>query len=393
LERGPASEQSEPHVIRTIADFEFSELMLQKTIGSEKLRHRTISFFLIGPNWPWQPTRILTTDQYGNVQIEELDPESPIMGIDDISVSVHTRYLTGETNRSATLPSQRHNRERNSPHREFRIGAEVCTIEMHDRLKGRTCDDFVKRAIQLVDGMALAASFFSKASLTWYSYHLLDDQNLIAYYRSQQNEPDKRADWEESVINPAEAKAFISTATSTLVCRSADGLDIRTIIILYLTAQKMPFLEEKFAICYRALENGVSQLRNLTPTERLLSKEDIAELRGVAETLLRERRVKDDSIQIVSKKLGNLAQPDFLKQLETTLNSIRVNFDDLGGAEALKSIYKSRNRIFHSHRSSFDELVTATAQLETLLERVIISLMRWSGPITSPTYLNRLTLK
>jgi hypothetical protein len=242
LERGPASEPIEPHVIRTIADFEFSELTLRRAISSENSDKRTIAFFLIGPAWPWQPTRILRTDQYGNAKIEELDPASPISGIDDVSVSVRTQHLPAETNRSAALPSQRHKSDPNSPHREFRIGADVCTIEMRDRLKGRTCDDFLQRAIQLVDGMALAASFLSKASLTWYSYHLHDSKNLIAYYRRQQNEPDKRADWEELVINPAQARAFISTATSSLIGQPAAGIDIKTIIILYLTAQRMPFL-------------------------------------------------------------------------------------------------------------------------------------------------------
>jgi hypothetical protein len=107
-------------------------------------------------------------------------------------------------------------------------------------------------------------------------------------------------------------------------------------------------------------------------------------VRRLAETVWDDRR---------RELLGNLAQPDFLKQLEITLNANHVQFDDLGGVEALRSIYAARNRMFHSHRSSFEHLVVATAKLETLLERMIISLLRWKGPVTSPTYSNQITLK
>jgi hypothetical protein len=391
LESGPA-ERSHQSVIRTIADFEFYELTLQRDIGGTSSGFRTIVFFLIGPGWPSQPTRILETDQLGNVKVEELDPERPIIGIDDVTASIHTQYINAETQRADTLPSQRRSRKTALPHREFRVGADVCTIKITDKLKDRACDDFVRRAIELVDGMALAASFLSKASLTWYSYQLVDGSKLTAFYRRQPNEPDDGSRWDELVVNPANAKTFISTAASALVGKRLPRVDIKTIIVLYLTAQKVPYLSEKFAVCYRALENCVSQLRELNPPKRLLSKEDISEMRTVVVTLLKERRLDEESIRIVSQKLGNLGQPDFLKQLQATMAANDVTYDDLGGTEALKLIYRTRNRIFHSHNSSFDELVIATAKLETLLERIIISLLGWRGSITSPTYTNRMML-
>jgi hypothetical protein len=164
---------------------------------------------------------------------------------------------------------------------------------------------------------------------------------------------------------------------------------VRIPVLHYIWSQSSRFAEDRFTLLFFALEKLLSSFDATNPEPELLSDTELSRLWKVIRTVLLEIGKSADQIDLILQKRRELQRPPLKYRLRRHLHELGVILDDMDGEEGLGSMIRVRNLLTHEKGEvPVEEIVFETRRLETIVERMLLKLLSWSGKDHTPTHDN-----
>jgi hypothetical protein len=372
-----------------LGHFEPWDVTIEQDYGQRGKGNRRMTFFLTGPTLIWMSHAIRRFSYTGTTKTTFPRARLWDSRVKDVRVTVQPHFFYPGRFETERLFEPREGRRNQHDSLRLSVEAEAFALEVTDRRLNRTDEAFEATALAIAEVLFLLASFLSKANVTWYARTLWSDGRLSEHYRDAREVPTCRLWWQDVVLYPENVRRFISKAFIAYHERANDGVNLRLPILLYVAAQSAPTIEEGFILLFRCLEKVVDMLDQMHPRE-LLSK---SELRNIAKLLragLREMGKDDETVTAIDEKRKELARPTFRSRLSRHLRRLRLDLADIGGADSLGETIRMRDSLIHAaDEPAIGQIVQEQKRLETVVERVLLTLLNWRGPTNTPTLRNR----
>jgi hypothetical protein len=98
----------------------------------------------------------------------------------------------------------------------------------------------------------------------------------------------------------------------------------------------------------------------------------------------------DETVTAIDEKRKELARPTFRRRLSQHLSRLRLDLSDIGGDGSLRKTIGIRDSLIHAaDEPAIGQIVREQKRLETVVERVLLTLLDWQGPTNTPTLQNR----
>ena len=367
-------------VQQVLGRFDIFDITIDTDYGPRGQSNRKMTFLLTGPVFIWMSPAIRQFSNLRRTKTRFPSARLQIFGVRDVQITAQPHFLYAH-------PMQ-DDRNRTFGNTRLSVEAEAFALTLTDRDLDRTDASFAKRALEVVDILCLLVSFISKATVTWYSRTLWSDGRLSENYREVPQVPISRISWQEIVLYPRDVRSFISKAF-TAYAKGNDGVNLRLPILIYVSAQSARTVDEQFILLFSCLEKVVDMLDQAKPWEVLKD----SELRTIARFLraqLKEMGKDFQTVATVSEKIKELARPAFRRRLSEHLRRLNIKLDDIGGHDKLRDIIRVRNSLIHrAEEVSIQQIVQDRKRLETIVERVLLTLLNWPGSTNTPTLANR----
>lgn len=369
--------------------FEPLDIGIDCDYGQRGTRNREMTFLLRGPTLVWMSDAIRRFSYLGSTKTKFLRAHLRIYSVRDVRITAQPYFLYASRLDAERLLFTAEDRGSARARPRLSAEAEAFALTVTDRDLDRTDASFEARALEVAEILCLLVSFLSKGDVTWYARTLWSDVRLCENYRDIRGGPSSRLGWEDVVLYPKDVRAFSSKAFRAYHERAGGGVALRLPILLYVTAQSAPTIEERFILLFRCLEKVVDML-DRTHRNELLSK---SELRRIAKSLraeLREMGKDDETITAIDEKRKELARAAFRRRLSQHLRRLKLDLADIGGHGSLRETIGIRDSLTHAaDEPAIGQIVQEHKRLETVVERVLLTLLNWRGPTNTPTLQNR----
>lgn len=371
--------------------FELYDVTIDCDYGQRGTPHREITFLMRGPTLVWMSNTSRTFSSSRNTKSESFNARLRISHVKDLRITAQPHFLYASRREVDRLLPEHKDRYSGLGKPHLSVEAEAFALTFTDRHLDRTDTDFEARALEVAETLCLLVSFLSKSNVTWYGRTLWSNGKLIEHYRDTRESPDMRLQWHDIVLSSRDVRRFIRSAFTAYQKGVHDGPKLRLPILTYVAAQSAPTVDEQFVLLFICLENVVGLLDQKHPWEVLERKE----LKSIAKALRRQLRDmgKDpQTVSVVNGKIPELARPAFRRRLCKHLKRLKVDLDDIGGYSGLGDTIKIRDLLIHgAEEPCIAEMVQERRRLQTVVERVLLTLLGWRGSTNTPTFANRLT--
>ena len=353
-------------------------------IGRLEMRHhlkpsagpvkRHMTFYLTGPSKPWLTTALRTLSWSGNTTTEV---HNDILTLDSAApdtVTVRPHFVYAESPLSGA--SQKHT-----------VEAELYAVSVDSvPLADDEGTKFSERATALVESLCLLMGFLSKARITWFASILSGGGTFVDVVRDEKTVGIEAPHWDEMVIYADDIRPFLNIALTAY--RNSD-IELRLPILHYISAQSSRFVEDRFTVLFFALEKMLSALDGLEP-EELLTKKQLSDLWKVVRPELEGMQKTPEQMKLIQDKRTELQRPPLKHRIDRHLAALGVDISDIGGDAGLGRMYRVRNHLTHVHGEvPIEEIMVETRRLETIVERMLLKLLKWDGKTHTPTSVNR----
>jgi hypothetical protein len=127
---------------------------------------------------------------------------------------------------------------------------------------------------------------------------------------------------------------------------------------------------------------------------KMLSPNELSKLAKHLRSKLREMGKDNETITAVNEKKRELARPAFARRLPRNLARLGVDLTDIGGDASLREMIRIRDSLMHAaDEPAIGRIDQEHKRLETVVERVLLTLLNWQGPTNTPTPGNRSVLE
>jgi hypothetical protein len=314
----------------------------------------------------------------GDVSVKHWDPTLPLDSVrDQISTAPHFVY--------AEYPPVK-----GSPRETGQAELFALTVDdAFDVARDRTA--FAADSSALTDKLCLLMSFLSKTYISWFACTYSDGHEISQSYRNVRTTDSEAPGWEELVLDPEDIRPFLNQAFAGYEKSTLSGFDLRIPMLYYIWAQSSRFAEDRFTTLFFALEKLLSSLDERDPEDDLLTTSELSKLWKVMRPTLEEMGKTPQQIELVLKKRRELQRAPLMHRIKQHLSALEIDVTDIGDVAGLRSLVDVRNLLAHEKGEvPIDEVIYETRRLETIVERILLKLLSWSGKIRSPTYYNRL---
>jgi hypothetical protein len=341
-------------------------------------RRREATFLLTGPPKLWLIHASQTLSYTGELSVRHPDPALPLEATRD-HIFTEPHFVYGDYRGAKGGAFQE------------TLQAQLFSIRVLDAFETeRDGAAFVEDSSALVDKLCLLMSFLSKTYISWFTCTTSDGQEFLQSYRKVRTTDSEAPDWEELVLNPNEIRLFLNQAFTGYNRRTAEGFDLRLPMLYYIWAQSSRFVEDRFRTLFFALEKLLSSLDERTPEEDFLTRSELSKLWKVMCPALEGMGKTPDQIELVLAKRGELLRAPLMHRLRRHLGALDIDVTDIGGPTRLNSMVGVRNHLTHEKgEPPIETVVRETRRLETIVERMLLKLLSWSGKNRTPTYYNR----
>jgi hypothetical protein len=250
----------------------------------------------------------------------------------------------------------------------------------------RSIEEFMVHSSEIADTLCLLVGFLSKSPIRWFSSTYVDGNILIERHRAAKANSDEPPHWDEVVLSSKCIRQFLSTAFAAF--RTAPIA--RLPVLYYIWSQSARFVEDRFTVLFFALEKMLSFLDKMHPEPALLSDPELTALWKTVRPSLLSMGKSPEQAGLIQEKRSELKRPPLRHKICRHLRTLSINLDDVGGDEGLRKMIRVRNRLTHDGEEvPIDEVVFETKRLETIVERMLLRLLGWSGDYHTPTSNNR----
>lgn len=356
------------------------QVMGRFSIGRLELRHhftaktdtvkRRAVFYLTGPSKFWLTTAIPILSWSGEARVEVHDDILTLDIATPDTVSARPHYVYAESQTTG------------ADHRQS-IQAELFALTIDDgqRDEGKQAA-FPDRATALVESLCLLVGFLSKARITWFASLVSSPALLIETFTDAKTVDAEAPSWEDVPIYADDIRPFLNVA---LAAYTTSDIELRLPILHYISAQSSRFVEDGFTVLFFALEKLLSSLDERKPDELLADKE-LSNLWKVVRAALEDMKKTPEQMELILQKRGELQRPPLKHRISRHLGDLSIDISDIGGDAGLARMYRVRNRLTHAHGEvPIEEIMVETRRLETIVERMLLKLLKWEGKSRTPT--------
>jgi len=366
-------EDSRPSVVsRPIGIFDIFDLTLNREVFFDTPFKKRVSYIIDGPDSLWFADAIRTISYTGKSSIKHLRKNLPLdkkFGlICEITPHFYHQNLVHDGKSDALIAKKK------------------ISLTFIDNAKSP--ENILERTDLLAERLCLFVSFLSKADIKWYSRIYMDSTNFIETIKCVENRIGAEIYRHETPIPYEEIRPFLSNAVRADFELLKRNTDIRIPILMYVYAQDA-FPEDQVINLFIALEKLLELFYPKNKRVRLLSDEEMSLIKkSIIEIIKDEERV-----EAILTQCEQLRWPGFLRRLRMMLQEMNIKISDLGNEKGIQFIYRIRNALVHkSAPPEFKDLLLARAILQTLIERIVFSVLNWNGKIRTPTYSNDMVI-
>jgi hypothetical protein len=375
-QRFPKDEQSTIHQVLGRFSIERIDIRTMFSTPSEE-KKRQASFLLTGPSDLWLCHASRTLSYTGDISVSHSDPALPLDSTrDQISTSPH--FVYADYPRAKGIPRE--------------IGqAELFALRVNDAFEiEREGAAFIADSSAITDTLCLLMSFLSKTYITWFTCTCSDGQEVLQSYRNVRTTDAEAPDWEDLVLSPPNIRPFLNQALGAYDQSTASGFDLRIPMLYYIWAQSSRFVEDRFSTIFFALEKLLSSLDERNPEDDLLTTSELSRLWKVMRPALEKMGKTPYQVELVLAKRRELQRAPLMHRIKRHLSALEIDITDIGDAAGLRSLVDVRNLLAHEKGEvPIDKVIYETHRLETIVERMLLKLLSWSGKDCTPTYNNR----
>jgi len=314
------------HMTYVVGQLELDELYIQRRMPkSDSSRERQLAFHLTGPSRMWGVFGSTQRSYEGSFVHDVHNTEIALA--EDLPFKINVRpWYFYHTAKEDVAPSHKTDITRLTYVYTIDIRTERSQSALSD-------DDFLAQASRAVEDLILLVGFVSRWSIRHFSYILCGCAQILERITPDRDPNSREPDQDETVVDLAQMRDFVSVSFTKLhELRTAEN-DPSFAIILYLSAQRAPFIETKFMMLFQSLEKLVDVYAERAKLEKNLSDNPFAKLRkqisdtidaGMAQGPIRER---------IKTKLPELNRPAFGYKMDSLLGVYSVVKDDLYAPE------------------------------------------------------------
>jgi hypothetical protein len=342
------------------------------------VKRREVTFLLTGPSDLWLVHASQTLRYTGEISVWHPDPALPLDATRD-QVSTVPHFVYGDYPRAkAYAPRET-------------AQAQLFSIGVLDAFETeRDGVAFLEDSTALVDKLCLLMSFLSKTYISWFTCAYSDGEEVLQSYRQVRTGDDEAPDWEDLVLSPRDIRAFLNEALTGYNSRTAEGFDLRLPMLYYIWAQSSRFVEDRFTTLFFTLEKLLSSLDERNPEDQPLTRSELSKLWEVMRPALEEMGKTPAQIDLVLAKRSELQRVPLMYRITRHLSALEIDVTDIGGATGLSSMVGVRNHLTHRRGEvPIEKVICEIRRLETIVERMLLKLLSWSGNNRTPTYKNR----
>jgi hypothetical protein len=372
----PEDEQSTIHQV--LGHFAIERVDIRTVFGTPAAEDkRQLTFLLTGPSELWLCDAIRTLSYTGDISVEHREPALPLDSVrDQVSTAPHFAYAE-------------HPRAKGAPRETRQV--ELFALRVDDAFESaRDGTAFAADSSALADTLCLLMSFLSKTYISWFACTYSDGQEVLQSYRDVRTTDSEAPDWEELVLDPQDIRAFLNQAFAGYEKSALTGFDLRMPMLHYIWAQSSRFAEDRFTTLFFALEKLLSSLDERDPEDDLLTDPELRKLWRVMCPTLEEIGKTPKQMELMLAKRRELQRAPLMHRIKRHLCSLGIDISDIGGEGGLRTMARVRNLLAHEKGEvPIDKVVYETRRLETIVERMLLKLLSWSGKTRTPTYYNR----
>jgi hypothetical protein len=357
-----------------IAQLEFQDIKEEKQLASAP-GEQIVSFSIRGARefWPAFYSRTLRYD--GNVETKQKLVTISIDGFRNVRVGFHFIYDQAEVaGTNGTFVT------------------DAFALNFYpDVTSGKLSPaDLVNLCVSIADDLLLLASVVSRRWIQWDRYMILSNDSLIRYVRTIRPANTERIWREDLLIMPNDCVQFLETALLEYRALKKAGMDLRLPLIYLVSAHERETLESQFVNFFLALEK-IKDLYARHHHEEFIIKSSL--FRKLSS---RTRKVVDELVdnclkrKEIKEKIPELQRPSMKSMLLRILRYYEVNWEDLYPKGQELTIVNTRHQLFHSSvEVDIDTLMVERYRLQYLLERLVLSMLKWTEHSTAQAPYNR----
>lgn len=345
----------------TIGEFSCDEFRWTEETGRTD-EHHEFSFRLDGPFGPWMPNDVLPPDWERS---ETLGPRRQPLTVGSprfCSVEFRNYYL-GDTD---VVPLLR--------------------IKSSDTANLSTAE-LLEEATVLAEDLLALVTFTSRHGVTWYRCEHLGPGFRAFRRRCGARATEDRPSLNKSIVG-GDVCGFIESTLPSYREVKARGHDLKKLFLTSTSRTDSGYVEEKFMAQFFAFEKLLSTLVADAGRDTLFKTKAFTKLRRSLKATLAEADPIDspwgeweDVVQLVEKKLPELARPPVSAVFDWICDSYGVDWRDLypAGIEHPR-FFRTRNELVHSHRGPENILLLRESKrVRAVFERLILAMLGWKG--------------
>lgn len=379
-----------PHGLVGIAcEFECLDLTRRLDMGGERGEAREVRFLLTGPSGAGLVASSRRRSFDGSARVEVHDSRLALGGGLPFSMSVLPHFFySDEAGEQGSLPRE----NRNSRHAAETAETHVVALACRTRKLPDAYDDdrFLEEARRAAEDVCLLLSLLAGGMITWHAYYQSAEGFSRQHNRSLAGPRDEGRG--EEIVNRSHLRSFLATAFRRLRRMREKGIDLEMPLIYAVAGAEARVARQRFGEFFIALEALHSIYLASHGAAFLLDKRMFRkvqkELKANLGLALRRQGIRwRKACELMASKLGELNRPSFWHGVQSLMERLRVDWEDLYPEPTpdRPTFINLRNSLFHSHKRVDDETVyKESVRLEAIVNRVLLRWLGWEDLWAAP---------
>jgi hypothetical protein len=358
-----------------IAIFDIFDFYIDRIFNGSKNTKRRATYFMETPRNIWLSDSI-RIQSYDGTTTSKMPNKNFTLNLPyPLSLEVGPHYIF---NKSKIIPN-------------IRVEGSLFSINIFDNGWSVSDEIFLKFADSIVDKLSLVMGFLARTQISRYARSMISGQIHSIFQDDTDKIGDPYINFDEIQISAENIRTFTRDAITAFDALERQKLNLRLPILLYISGHGPGYIGEKFISLFRSLEGLVDMLSSHLVGLENLNRDEARKIKE----MIKENFSNDlgDRLQWVLDKVPELTRPGFMKKLLKILSDKHIKIDDIGGKEGLSEMYKVRNSLIHKGiEPDIIIICREYGRLQTVLDRLFLSMLGWSGSDQTPTYRGQLNL-
>jgi hypothetical protein len=354
-----------------IAELRFLELSIEETVEQREKEDRKLIFFLSGPEKLW--------DTYENVKLSFTGEEK--IEIDNSKIELNEQFPFDIETRSWYFY------EKDFTENKYRVKTQVQVLSFTTKISQSILsdEDFLALAKPLADDLILLISFLSRRWVVWYRYEFYTNDKMYYFIKHTRECSSMEMEPDDSIIEGNDVREFIKKAITELRKLRQANIDLYMSLVYYVSANEAKYLEEKFSVLFLSLERIKDMFTKKNKIQKIYQSSIFEKVSDTIYSVLTQNLGCDPKLKLLKEKLPELNRPALRHTLDLLFKQYDVNWCDLYPKDNEFTLIKTRDRLFHSSSDlPIDLLGKEKLRLQSLLERLLLSMLGWKNPSHTP---------